>query len=139
MKGKVLGSLWTLISMPYSEDLHTSERVMESLRSIDQCPLNMDSVSTKKKGSGTRVVGDQSTEQKTLTRESVSDLEVTTMPQNQKMSAFPPLIRRKKQNWPLQILQHSSLPISTNQESPLINNLHPLWEQWLRLPQPQLS
>ena len=102
----------------------------------------MDSESMEKKEPGTEASGDQLMEPQTQKKESVFDLEVTPktpLNQNQKMSPFPLSIRRKNWTLPSQTSQHSSPPISTNQRSPPTSNLHPLWEQWLRSPQPQLS
>ena len=95
----------------------------------------------EKKEFGIEASGDQLMEPQTQKKASAFDLEVLIIPQNQnqKTSLFPLSIRRK--NWTLQllILQHSSPPTSTNQESLPTNNLHPLWEQWLRSLQPQPS
>ena len=96
----------------------------------------------EKKEPGTEASGDQLMEPRTQKKESVFDLEVTMkIPwnQNQKTSLFPPLIRQKNWTLPSQISQRFAHPTSINQRSPLTNNLHPLWEQWLRSPQPQLS
>ena len=102
----------------------------------------MDSESTEKKEFGTEASGDHLMEQQTQKKELVFNLEVTPktpLNQKQKTSLFPPLIRQK--NWipPSPILQHSSPPTLINQKSPPTDNLHPLWEKWLRSPQPRLS
>ena len=112
------------------------------MKSIDQPLSTTDSESTKKKEPGTEASGDQLTEPQTQKKESAFGLEATTKTprnQNQKMSPFPPSIRWKNWTLPSQISQHSSPPTLINQRSPQINNLHPLWEQWLRLLQPRLS
>ena len=100
----------------------------------------MDSESTGKKEPGIEASGDQSTEPQTQKKKMLPfDLEVITTPLNQRTSTYPPQIRRKEPKWLSQISLDSSLPISTNLESPPTSNLHPLWEQWLKSPQPQLS
>ena len=90
---------------------------------------------------GIEASGDQLTEPKTQKKESAFDLEATVTPQNQtrKTSQFPPSIKQKNWTPPSQILQPSSPPLSINRESPQTLTLHPIWEQWLKSPQPRLS
>ena len=96
----------------------------------------------EKKELGIEASGDQLTEPQTQKKELASDLEVmlkTPLNPNQKASQFPPSIKWKNWTPQSQILLHFSPLTLTNQRSPPINNLHPLWEQWLRLLQPRLS
>ena len=112
------------------------------MKSTNQLLPITDSKSMGKKEFGIEASGDHLTAPLIQKKALASDLEVTLKTPwnlNQKMSQFPPSIKWK--NWipQSQILQCSSPLILTNPESPLTNNLHALWEQWLRLLQPQLS